>query len=78
MSESGRGVLAALILLSGIAAGWAVWQVAFPYLEPVVIGRLGGAGGALFLWGLLGPCLAAGFFATFWAGRRWVRRRPTA
>lgn len=76
MSESRRAVSVATILLSGIAAGWAVGWVAFPHLEPVVIARLGGAGGALALWGLLGPLLAAGYLAAFRVGRRWIRHRP--
>lgn len=78
MSDSRRAVLAAMTLLLGVVAGWAVWQVAYPYLEPVALARLGAAGGALALWGLLGPCLAAGFLVAFRVGRRWIGLRPTS
>lgn len=78
MSDPRRAVWAALTLLPGIVAGWAVWQLAYPYLEPVFLDRLGAAGGALALWGLIGPCLAAGFLVAFLVGRRWLGLRPTA
>lgn len=78
MSDSRRAMRAGLILLPGVVVGWAVWQVAYPSLEPVALARLGPAGGALALWGLLGPCLAAGLLVAFRVVRRWIGLRPTA
>jgi hypothetical protein len=76
MSDPRGAVAAAVILLAGVAAGWAGWQAAYPFLEPVLFARLGPAAGALTLWGLIGPAMAAGFGVAYWAVRWWVARRP--
>ncbi|VTR97818.1 hypothetical protein [Tuwongella immobilis] len=75
MSETRRTALALFILIPGVALGWAAWQGAYPLLEPVAVARLGGAGGALALWGLLGVAMSIGYAVAFQLGSRLIRTR---
>lgn len=68
MSRSRRAVVALVVLTPGVLGGWAAWQAAYPLLEPVAVARLGGAGAALALWGLLGAALMGGYAIAFRLG----------
>lgn len=76
MSRSRRAVVAFAVLMPGVLAGWVVWRTAYPAVEPVLLGRLGAAGGALALWLLLGGALLLGYGAALWVGSRVVGTRP--
>jgi uncharacterized membrane protein YphA (DoxX/SURF4 family) len=73
MTRSRLAVQAFVVLMPGVVAGWAAWQLGFATLEESLVRHIGGPAAALVLWAAHGVALIAGYVLALKVGGRFVR-----